>query len=177
MSEVKRWHVWPYRTETDDGEYVKYENYAALERELAEVKGKLDTCMAWGEVTKKRLERELAEERKAATQALCDLGNALAELAAYKKAKAENDERYTIERDQARAELAETRIWLNDCSTALGETRAELASMRAKLARYGRHESGCGYTFDQQTQTGELTVECTCGLDSSVKEVTDGRDK
>ncbi len=37
------------------------------------------------------------------------LGKAMAELASYKKAKQENDERFMIERDEARAELAEAR--------------------------------------------------------------------
>jgi hypothetical protein len=37
------------------------------------------------------------------------------------------------------------------------------------LKRYGRHLEGCGYSFDPYSQTGELTGECTCGLDAALK--------
>jgi len=38
-----------------------------------------------------------------------------------------------------------------------------------RLHKYAVHKDGCGYIFNQGTQTGELSSECTCGLDSPIE--------
>jgi hypothetical protein len=42
----------------------------------------------------------------------------------------------------------------------------DLVARLEALKKYVRHLDHCGYVFDQQTQTGELTNECTCGRDT-----------
>lgn len=61
---VKRYTWTETCFENGDVKWCQSADVAALEAELAEAKGKLETCMAWGEVTKKRLERELAALRE-----------------------------------------------------------------------------------------------------------------
>lgn len=77
-----------------------------------------------------------------------EIARLIRELDAYKKAKAENDERFMLERDEARADLRIVRAELGRVQTeatrqimlAMQETRdlrAAANEMREKLTRHG----------------------------------------
>ncbi len=68
--------------------------------------------------------------------------------------------------DQQRARIEELEKERDDLAIKLGVERAcrkdaeaEVTKLRKALKRYGKHHNTCGYTFDQQTQTGELTQQ------------------
>ena len=64
-----------------------------------------------------------------------DLKYARQALAAVRKAKDENDERFILERDQAREDCARAEKALAELRTELAEARAALADAREEVAR------------------------------------------
>lgn len=68
------------------------------------------------------------EDSMAISEVMADIARLRAELDAYKRAKAENDERFMIERDEARNEAARLRA-SNAALMAAKEEACELANM------------------------------------------------
>jgi hypothetical protein len=95
-----------------------------------------DVCVVSADVAN----AAIAADKAHAEQVVSEMGAKVAELMqqrdAYKKAKEENDERFTIERDQLRAEKSDLVLKLKEVAGWLSDKNAQLAEARGVIEFY-----------------------------------------